>query len=95
MTDYGTCPVCSGSGRVPAGDDPYKKIMYSYDETTDTLACCNCGGQYQWGRPTGKVRLRDDGTPCIHQYTSRIVGRCLTQYCCIHCDDIYEIDSGD
>lgn len=93
--NLGTCPVCNGTGRVPAGNDPYKKMYSSYDAETDTLPCNNCGGQTMYGRPTGQVRLRDDGTPCRHEYTSRIVGRCLTEYTCRHCGHSYQIDSGD
>ena len=91
----GTCPVCQGSGRRPAGNDPHKKIYAGYDAATDTLACTNCGGQYMYGRPSGQVRLNLQGDPCRHVYTSRTVGRCLTQYTCSECGDRYEIDSGD
>lgn len=93
--NLGTCPVCNGIGRVPAGNDPYKKVMYGYDAETDTHVCRNCGGQTMYGRATGKVPLRPDGTPCRHEYTGRTTGRCLTQYTCQHCNHSYEIDSGD
>ncbi len=93
--EHGTCPVCNGSGRVPAGDNKYKHITAGYDKDTDTFACNNCGGQTMYGRPTGKVPLRADGTPCRHEYTSRTVGRCLTEYTCKHCGSSYQIDSGD
>lgn len=91
----GTCPVCNGSGRVPAGDYKYKHVVAGYDAATDTLKCTNCGGQYMYGQPTGEVRLRADGTPCTHSYKSKTVGRCLTEYTCEHCGDRYQIDSGD
>lgn len=91
----GICPVCNGSGRRFAGNDKYKKMYSSYDEATDTLSCNNCGGQTMFGRATGQVPLRSDGTPCRHEYTSATVGRCLTRYTCRHCDSRYEIDSGD
>lgn len=91
----GTCPVCNGSGRRPAGADPHKKVYSSYDEATDTLACNNCGGQYMYSKPTGKVNLRSDGTPCVHEYKGYNIGRCLTQYVCNHCNSSYQIDSGD
>jgi hypothetical protein len=39
--------------------------------------------------------LQQDGTPCTHKYTGKTVGRCLTQYTCMHCNDQYQIDSGD
>jgi hypothetical protein len=48
-----------------------------------------------YGRPRGEVRLNRDGVPCTHSYTSRTVGRCLTEYTCSHCGDTYQIDSGD
>jgi hypothetical protein len=48
-----------------------------------------------YGRATGEVNLREDGTPCEHVYESSNIGRCLTRYKCIHCSDHYDIDSGD
>jgi len=93
--NLGTCPVCNGSGRMPAGDNKYKHVIAGYDGSDDTFGCSNCGGQYMMGRPTGTVRLREDGTPCTHAYTSRTVGRCLTEYTCTHCGDRHQIDSGD
>lgn len=92
---HGTCPVCNGTGRRPAGDYQYKHVIAGYDRATDTLACNNCGGQYMFGQPRGQVRLREDGSPCHHQYVSRNAGRCLTEYLCTHCGDRYQIDSGD
>lgn len=92
---HGTCPVCAGSGRVPAGDYPYKHVIAGYDKATDTLACTNCGGQYMYGTPRGQVRLNREGVPCTHTYQSATVGRCLTEYTCLHCGDRYQIDSGD
>ena len=92
---YGVCPCCLGTGRVPAGDYKYKHVIAGYDLQTDTLACTNCGGQYMYGQPRGEVRLRADGTPCKHEYTSSNAGRCLTNYECKHCGDRYQIDSGD
>lgn len=89
------CPVCDGTGRIPAGDYKYKNVVAGYDKETDTLACNNCGSQYMYGRSTGEVRARPDGTPCTHSYESKTVGRCLTEYTCKHCGDRYQIDSGD
>lgn len=91
----GTCPVCQGSTRVPAGDSKYKRVIAGYDSDTDTFGCTNCGGQYMFGRSTGQVKLNKDGVPCTHTYQSKTVGRCLTQYDCLHCGDCYQIDSGD
>lgn len=93
--EYGTCPVCNGTGRVPAGDRRYKDVLASYDKETDTLSCRNCGGQYMYGKGTGKVPLDKEGNPCTHKYTGRNVGRCLTEYICDNCGDRYQIDSGD
>ena len=95
--EKGTCPVCNGSGRVavPEHQQRYKHVYAGYDAETDTLGCTNCGGQYMYGRSTGEVRLNKEGQPCTHKYTSRTVGRCLTEYTCSECGDRYEIDSGD
>lgn len=91
----GVCPVCNGTCRIPAGDNKYKNVIGGYDKETDTFECRNCGGQYMYSRPKGEVNLRPDGTPCKHEYKSTTVGRCLTEYNCIHCGDRYQIDSGD
>lgn len=91
----GTCPVCNGTCRVPAGDNKYKSVIAGYDKVTDTFECRNCGGQYMFGSPKGQVRLNKEGVPCTHSYTSQTVGRCLTEYTCMHCDEHYQIDSGD
>jgi hypothetical protein len=92
--EQGTCPVCNGTMRVPA-TGKYKKNCYGYDEATDTFQCGNCGGQHQDLKPTGKVYLRADGTPCKHEYTSKCIGRCYNQYKCKHCLEVYNIDSSD
>ncbi len=94
---YGVCPVCNGTCRVkvPESMERYKNVIAGYDKESDTLACNNCGAQTMYGRATGEARLRKDGTPCKHEYTSTNVGRCLTRYTCKHCDSSYEIDSGD
>ena len=91
----GTCPVCNGTKRVPAGDNRYKHVIAGYDSATDTFGCSNCGGQYMMGRSSGEVRLNKQGIPCTHSYSSRTVGRCLTEYTCEHCGDKHQIDSGD
>lgn len=93
--ETGVCPVCNGSGRKAAGDYQYKHVIAGYDKDTDTLPCTNCGGQYMFGSPSGKVRLNKDGVPCTHQYVSKYVGRCLTEYFCVWCADKHQIDSGD
>lgn len=95
MNEVGICPVCSGSGRRSADGVSAKTVYAGYDKETDTLPCNNCGGQTMYGRPTGEVSLRKDGTPCKHEYNSTNVGRCLTRYNCVHCTFSFNIDSGD
>ena len=94
----GKCPVCDGTGRIPVAEEEqrYKGITAGYDEKTDTFPCNNCGGQYQWGQPSGIVALRkDNGAPCVHDYSGVNLGRCYNGYTCKHCGDYYTIDSGD
>lgn len=95
--EHGTCPVCNGTTRVPVPEsmERYKNVIAGYDKETDTFGCSNCGAQYMYGSPKGTVRLNKDGQPCKHSYTSRTVGRCLTEYTCTECGDRYQIDSGD
>jgi hypothetical protein len=57
--------------------------------------CRNCGGQYMYGKATGLVKLNREGVPCTHSYRGETVGRCLTDYTCIHCGERHQIDSGD
>jgi len=96
---YGACPVCDGSGRMPTSDRlrSYAEQYgwYGYSKEDDKCSCTNCGGQTMFGRPSGQVPLREDGTPCKHEYKSATVGRCLTRYTCMHCKFTYDIDSGD
>lgn len=94
----GPCPKCDGTKRRPVPDDyqrQYLAYTSGYDEATDTFRCDNCGGQYMYSQASGEVPLREDGTPCLHEYTITVAGRCLTKYVCKHCPDIYYIDSGD
>jgi len=93
----GTCPVCNGTLRKAVEPNPpsWINIVSGYDKETNTLPCSNCGAQYMFGSPTGEVRLRPDGTPCAHEYTSETVGRCYHRSVCKHCGDSYNIDSGD
>lgn len=94
--ERGICPVCNGTGRRPGEEGRNYKWVSSYDPVTHTLACNNCGGQYMYGTPTGKVNLRrDNGEPCRHKYSGYNAGRCLTRYTCDHCGDRFDIDSGD
>lgn len=88
---YGVCPVCDGTGRVPANPD--QRRDWRYDSDTDTTMCQNCGGQTMSLKPTGRVRLRPDGTPCHHEYVRHQAGRCYVEYVCNHCGDSFGIDS--
>ena len=80
-SNYGECPVCNGTGRA----------VYFNSERE----CRNCGGQSMFGTPLGYVPLRNDGSPCKHEYDARNAGRCYTVYTCKHCNYSYDIDSGD
>jgi len=89
------CPVCNGSGRVPAGNNKYKDVIAGYNKNDDTFKCTNCGGQYMFSSSSGFVNKNKEGTGCTHHYNSQNSGRCLTTYTCKHCNDRYQIDSGD
>ena len=88
----GVCSVCNGSGKVPLTES---ELKYSWNKDKTERECDNCGGQYMYGRGTGKVPLDKTGAPCVHRYTSRSVGRCLTEYTCSECGNTYQVDSGD
>jgi hypothetical protein len=101
---FGPCPQCNGTGRWHDESHPQCGSMlnygrrngwYGYDAETDTVDCYNCGGQKMSCTPTGQVRLRGDGTPCLHEYKGANAGRCLITYTCLLCGDRYQIDSGD
>lgn len=95
----GPCPVCNGTARKPCPPDlqEYGKKYgwYGYDSDSDTVNCTNCGAQYQWGTATGSVRLNQNNEPCVHAYQVQNVGRCYNKYTCVHCGDVYHIDSSD
>jgi len=96
---YGVCPVCNGELRCRATEREIKDGRafgwYDYRESDQTRRCGNCGAQYQYGKPTGQVPLRSDGTPCQHQYTaSEGQWRGTTNYTCRHCGDYYMVDGG-
>ena len=89
----GICPVCNGSKEVLIPEDQRK---YSWNREKTHRPCNNCGGQTMWGHATGEVPLRkDNGEPCVHEYTYVRTGRCLERYICKHCGYNFEIDSGD
>lgn len=98
-TIQGTCPVCKGTGHQPCPDNlreyGQKYGWYGYRAEDDTADCTNCGGQKMFSSPTGLVPLREDGTPCVHEYNGENAGRCLTRYTCKHCGDQHDIDSSD
>ena len=77
---------------MPKGTCP---VCNGTGKSEDGRECNNCGGQQMYGRGTGQVNLRQDGTPCKHEYKSTTIGRCLTEYKCIHCSFKFDIDSGD
>ena len=99
--NVGICPCCNGTGHMPCPNEQIrgygvKNGWYGYRAEDDTVDCTNCGGQYMFGKPTGKVRLRPDGTPCKHEYSySKGRWNCTHDYKCVHCSDTYMIDSGD
>lgn len=92
LANYGTCPICNGSGEVLLSDEE-KKYIWNKNETH--RACRNCGGQTMYGNASGQVPLNREGQPCVHSYTGTVIGRCLTEYVCKHCGHRYQIDSGD
>ena len=96
--EVGTCPVCQGTRRMPAGDKPSTKYCAGYDSATHSIPCTNCGGQYMFGSPIGLVKYRRDlHTPCQHEYEEVASARrnCYRVYLCKNCGDTYDVDSGD
>lgn len=91
-TGYCRCPKCNGSGVMPLTD---KEKTYSWNKGRATRECDNCGAQYQMCQSRGYVRPNREGTPCLHSYSGKNVGNCLTKYTCKHCGEQFEIDSGD
>jgi hypothetical protein len=99
IAKQGICSICNGTGRMSTPDRlrvyAVKYGWYGYRKEDDCCDCTNCGGQLQWGKPTGMVNLRVDGTPCVHEYTSKNISNCYNGYTCKHCGDYHTIDSGD
>lgn len=93
----GRCPVCDGTMEVGANEyqKKYKSVIAGYNLANDTVRCNNCGGQYMFGSPKGHVKLASNGDACWHDYVGTNAGRCLTNYKCTRCGDVYQIDSGD
>ena len=91
IREQGICPACSGTGKVPIEES--EKQYWNQGKTHKS--CKNCGGQTMEGYASGKVNLRDDGTPCLHEVRETKLGNCYYGYTCIHCGYSYNIDSGD
>lgn len=90
--DRGECPICNGTGLIPIPDN---LKQYSWWADKEDMECNNCGGQTMMGKALGYVGLREDGSPCVHNFRGVNIGRCLTEYFCEHCSDRFVIDSGD
>lgn len=89
----GTCPKCNGTKQLPI---PENEKHYSWNKGKEFQDCNNCGGQYQFGKPSGQVKLDKEGNPCLHSYRSSAGRwRCTVVYRCEKCEDSYMIDSGD
>jgi len=92
LRDEGTCPVCEGACVVPGP-------KYVGKADSGTRPCTNCGGQYMFGTPRGKVPLRYcDGSPCTHSYKAasrQSIYRTIHTSECEHCGDTWTSDSGD
>jgi hypothetical protein len=95
----GICPKCNGTGRIPC--PPKSKInwqrngWFDFDPITETIACPNCGDQYQYSQSTGIVRLNREGNPCLHQYVYELMSKNIQRYECIHCNDEFYINLSD
>lgn len=89
----GVCPVCNGTKEVLLSG---KDLTYSWNKGKTHRQCDNCGGQTMFGQATGQVPLRkDNGEPCVHEYTYTNLGRCYHGYTCKHCGYNFKIDSSD
>lgn len=87
------CPRCQGHGgwnlklnayRLPEGAEntPFNRNRYVHFHTL----CGNCHGY-------GYVH---ESQTCVHDWEySRGVGKCLTEYKCVHCGKLQVIDSSD
>ena len=87
------CPRCQGHGgwnlklnayRLPEGAEntPFNRNRYVHFHTL----CGNCNGY-------GYVH---ESQTCVHDWEySRGVGKCLTEYKCVHCGKLQVIDSSD
>lgn len=96
---FGICPKCNGTGRFPC--PPTLKInwqrngWYDFDPITNTIACPNCGEQYQYSHSTGIVKLNREGKPCLHQYVTELISQNIQRSECIHCGDEFFINLAD
>lgn len=89
--EEGLCPVCNGACIVPGP-------KYVGQADPGTRPCTNCGGQYMFGTPRGKVQLNRGGVPCTHSYkagTRQSIYRSVHTSECEHCGDVWTSDSAD
>lgn len=77
----GICPMCHGCGRklkdgsgwetvFPGGIPPIQEMYAHIAKNVPNdlyVRCTNCGGGEDV-MPNGRVPLREDGTPCMHEY---------------------------
>lgn len=94
MQKVSTCPVCNGNKRQ-VYQGPHASIIAGFDPVDYTIPCQNCGGQYMFGTPLGVVKHNAEDKPCRHEYVVAQAGKSLQTYTCKHCNDTYQIDSGD
>lgn len=90
LKEEGICPVCCGACVVPGP-------KYVGQADSGTRPCTNCGGQYMFGTPRGKVQLNQGGVPCAHSYVTsqQPIYLTLRTSVCEHCGDVWTSDSGD
>lgn len=93
--ETGTCPACEGTLRVSRMRAVWKNHLTGYEQVPEVGPCTNCGGQYMFGTPAGRVPLNESGKACLHQYIITTVRGCYRKYCCSQCGDIMSEDSGD
>lgn len=102
----GVCPMCLGSGKklvdgrtweefysgeLPAHPDQIRyAIEYGKISPELVATCTNCGG-YENVRPNGRVPLREDGTPCMHEFEMVAITPTAEIHKCKHCGYQYRV----